>query len=537
MLKSHMNLHAESEVLEFKQTLAEMNEAGEVVSSFLNKRGGKLQFGVKNNGVVVGLKSIGERTITDISQKVFDNISPRCIFDIEIVELKGKVIIEISVQESPTPYHTYKNRPYIRIGNTTKIMPQSEYQRRLMSYQNIQSDYSASLVEGVKITDLSRDAILELKTRLKSSARYTVNIDSLSTKQLLKDLLLMRNDKLTIASLVLLAKEDSLYNFFPYAEIRYGYKANEQEIRNQDTAIFKGGYLTYYDEVWEKINNRNLSISIPLGMRIIERKAFDEVSIREAVNNAVAHRDYTIKETSFIFQLPSKISIKSPGGFPEGITVENIIDETKPRNKLLADILFKCDIVEQFGNGVNLMYQNQLSVGKSPPDYSKTTDHNVILRLDGTINDIEFAKYVIRVAESIDKELNDEELIILNKIKRGLKIDEEPVVLRLFNLGLIEKAGYGKYMLSKQYYVDTNQKATYTKIKGITKNTQKELILQHLRNFDDGARKVDFSELFKHELTSSQIDWLLKSLKKDQKVYFDGKQRSSKGVWRLVRNQ
>lgn len=77
-------------------------------------------------------------------------------------------------------------------------------------------------------------------------------------------------------------------------------------------------------------------------MRVIERREFDEQSIREALNNAVIHRDYLLSESSFVMQYPSKISVKSPGGFPEGITIQNIIYESKPRNKLLADILFKC---------------------------------------------------------------------------------------------------------------------------------------------------------------------------------------------------
>lgn len=524
---------SESETIEFKESLSEREAGAESICGFANQNGGVVYFGIKNNREVIGLSNVTEKTIRDLTQYFFDNSEPQKIISVIKESIYDLDVIKITIEKSPTPYHTFRKKPYIRIGASTKPMPQEEYQQRLIYYKSTNKDYSSTTLSDYDVTDLSPNALLELRKRLIDSERYEVDISTLSDEQLLKDLLLIQDGKLTVASVILLGTESTLSKALPYAEIRFGYKIDQNEIRNQDTMIYKGGYLLYYNNIWEKIQARNLTISIPLGMRVIDRRAFDEQSIREALNNAIIHRDYLLSESTFVMQYSTKIVIKSPGGFPEGITIDNIIDETKPRNKLLADILFKCEFVEQFGNGVNLMYRNQLALGKNPPNYRASNDKRVTLELDGNIQDIEFAKYVLKVADSKGKDLNDEELLILHRIKNNEKISHSSVLEGLLELGLIEKIGFSKYMLSKQYYTDMNLRGKYTKKKGLSRNKNKELILQHLNDFKS-ATKAEFSEVFKYELSPKEISNLLEELKRDKKIFFEGAPRSPKGKWRLL---
>lgn len=517
----------ESETLEYKETLAEIDDAGETICGFANKSGGVLYFGVKNNGEVLGIGNITEKTIRDVSQSLFDNFEPRLYFSIE----EENNTIKISVQKSAQPVYTFKGKPFVRVGVTTKKMSQEEYQRRLIYFKSTNKDISSNALPGVVMSDLSQEGINELRFLLKNSNRYSVDIDKLSDDQLLKDLLLTRDGGFTIASLVLLGKEGSLARELPYSEIRYGYKLNPEEIQNQDMEIFRGGYLTYYKKIWEKINSRNINVSITYNLRTVEKRAFDELTIREAVNNAIAHRDYLSSSSTLLLQYPYKLDIISPGGFPDGVNPGNIINETKPRNKLIADILFKCGMVEQFGNGVNLMYKNQLSLGKFPPNYSNSDDNKVELNLDGKIQDEEFARYVLAVSEGKGKELSDRELILLNDIRVGKKIFPNGLTDSLMDIGLIEKVGRGKYILSKRYYQDTNQRWEYTRKKGLSTEKNKELILEHIRNFG-GGKKEDFINLFQ-DLSESQIGWLLDSLKESGQIKFDGPRRSRAGRWVL----
>ncbi|MBU1085430.1 MAG: RNA-binding domain-containing protein [Patescibacteria group bacterium] len=523
----------ESEKLEFKETLAEINEAGEALCGFANQTGGILYFGVRNNGKVLGLKNVVEKTLRDITNTLVDNMEPKMPLSVTEEANSGVTVIKIIVSKSSSPIHTFKGRPYIRMGPTTKKMSQNEYQRRLLYHQTVNKDYSSNILPEAKMEDLSVVAIKELRQRLKNSGRYKTNIEKMTTRQLLKNLLLLRDQGLTIAAMVLLAKEDSLARYLPYCEIRYGYRAGDDEIRNQDMEIFKGGYLLYYMKLWGKIDSRNINISVPYKMRLIEKKAFDGETIREAINNTVIHRDYLISGSTLVIQYPYRIVMTSQGGFPDGVTIENIINETRPRNKLIADILFKCEMVEQFGSGVNLMYKNQLSLGKLPPNYHKSDESYVKLELDGKIQDEEFAKYVLTIAEERNKNLNDKELIILNRIKNNKKIESGIVTDNLLELELIEKIGTNKYMLSKQYYVDTEQRWKYTKKRGLSNARNSELILQHLRNFGP-SRKEDFLKLFQFTLTDKQVNWLLTSLKKDKKIKFAGLRRSRSAKWEIL---
>lgn len=522
----------ESETNEYKSSLAELDEGGETVCGFANQQGGVLYFGIKNNSEIVGISNVNEKTIRDVTQQILDNTEPKIYFSIIEKKFSGIPTIKIEVQKSSQPTHTYKSIPYLRIGPSTKRMSQTEYQRRLMQYKSVNKDYSSNLLLDASLKDLSKTALNELRRLLKKSGRYKVDVDKLTDEQLLKNLLLLRDKKLTIASLVLLGTEDALARHLPYSEIRYGYKTSENEVRNQDMAIFREAYLDFYPKMWEKIDSKNLNINFPYKMRLIEKKAFDEETIREAINNAVVHRDYLVSSSIIIIQYPYKIIITSPGGFPDGVTIKNIIDETKPRNKLIADILFKCEMVEQFGTGVNLMYRNQLTLGKLPPNYEKSDDNRVELSLDGKIQDKEFAKYVMRIAEEKNKELNDQELVLLNRIRKNQTIQSNNITDSLLELGLIEKLGRNRYMLSKQYYVDIDQKWEYTKKKGLTKEKNKELILQHLVNFGP-SKKEDFIQLFQNSLSERQISWLLVVLKKEDKIKFEGPPRSRNAKWAL----
>jgi len=521
----------ESQTLEFKESLSKLDDAGETLCGFANQRGGSLYFGIKDDGTILGIKSINEKTLRDLTQQYIDNFDPKFYFEISEENLEEKFkTIKITVEKSTTPFHTYKGIPYIRVGPSTRKMSQNEYQKRLI-YEHSNKDYSSDIIPEAKIKDLSKDAIKELRILLSSSGRYKVNISKLTNEQLLKNLLLLRDHKLTIAALVLLGKEESISRFLPYSEIRYGYRIDENEPRNQDMEIFKSGYLTYYKQIWGKIDSKNINLAIPFKLKLIEKKAFDEETIREAINNAIVHRDYQVPASTIILQYPYKIILNSPGGFPEGVTTDNIINETRPRNKLIADILFKCQMVEQFGNGVNLMYKKQLSFGKLPPNFLHSDSQHVELELDGKIQDEEFAKYVLLIAEEKGKELNDKELIILNNIRLGHKVQTDLIVHSLLKLGLIEKIGRNRYILSKRYYVDIKQQWEYTQIKGLSINKNKELIIQHLENFGQG-RKEDFINLFQDSITESQIDFLLKKLRKEGRIIFEGHRRSRSGYWK-----
>src|SRR5450759_4337273 len=110
---------------------------------------------------------------------------------------------------------------------------------------------------------------------------------------------------------------------------------------------------------------------------------FNEVVIREAILNAVSHRDYRLGGSVFIRQFARRIEIVSPGGFPPGITPENILFRQAPRNRRVAEVLAKCGLVERSGQGMNRIVENAIRESKRQPDFSGTDEYQVSLKLSG----------------------------------------------------------------------------------------------------------------------------------------------------------
>ncbi|MCF7860445.1 putative DNA binding domain-containing protein [Patescibacteria group bacterium] len=525
----------ESETIEYKESLAEKESAGADIVAFANKEGGTLSFGIKNNGELKGIQEVSEKTVRELAEYFNGNIEPKLYPKIENIKDNGKNIIIITIEKSETPHHSFKGLPYIRSGPTSPKMSQGEYQSRLIKYKNINQDYSEKSIVGSSIKDLSVDALLELRRLVTQSKRVGLDISGMNDEQLLKNLRLINNNELTVAAIVLLGTVDALKKYLPYVEVRYGFRVDESQLRNQDTEIFQGGYLLYYNHIWQKINARNIILNIPQGLLLSERKAFVEETIREALNNAIIHRDYYLPEEIFIVHYQTKIIIKNPGGLIDGVNLDNILNESKTRNKLISDVLYKCDMIESFGTGVNLMFKNQLAIGKKPPTYEKSDLNHVVLELDGLIQDVEFAKYVLRVSDEKQKDLNDQELLLLTKIKNNIRVKANEALYSLLDLGLIEKIGYGKYILSRKYYDSIDKKGEYTRRRGLDKATNKSLIINHLKHHEKGYMK-DIIEALKN-VPKLTINKYLAELRNEGLIKFVGNPRISrgknKGYWKL----
>ena len=534
-----LNSDQESEHLEFKEAKSQFNfDAGRnslcgYYIALANEKGGKLILGVTDK---IPRKATGTDSFKDIKKtkgKIYDKFH-RSI-EIEEIYYKGKRVLIIEIPSRPLGEALeFRGQFLMREGESLVSMTPDVYKKILN--ESIY-DFSAEICKDANFEkDVNKESIKLLRFLLKQSKKVDKKIQNYSDLQLLNDLGLIRKGKLTNASLILLGNIKSLQTFFPHAEIRYQYKEDKNKVRGDFSMILQGGYLGYYEKLWDIINARNKHQFIQIGLRILKKQTFEEETIREAINNGIIHRDYSEMGSIIITQTPKDILIESPGGLLPGITVKNIADETKVRNKLLAEVLSKCDFVESFGNGVDLMIQNQLSAGKKFPDYEKTNKYKVILEIDGEIYDSRFAQYVSKIAIEKHKELSYKELIVLMRIKKGEKVSSNQITEDLFKLELIEKIGTRKYILSKRYYSEIGKKGEYTRRKGLDKQRNKELIIQHLKIHSKGFME-DFIDIFSGDVKKPTINQWLTELKNEKKVEFIGNPQvvrgKNRGYWSL----
>ncbi|MCX6750169.1 MAG: hypothetical protein NTZ83_01815, partial [Candidatus Pacearchaeota archaeon] len=495
-------------------------------------KGGKLIFGVTNKvpRTVIGTNAF--QNINKIKEKIYEKFN-RTI-EAEEFFYYGKRVLILTIPSRPIGEPIGFDGQYLMREGENLVNMSSEMFKKINNEYT--QDFSAEICNGANLNDLDSKNINLLRSLLNQSKKVEKKINDYSDEELLIDLGLMRDKSITNSALVLLGNELSLKRFFPHAEIRFQYKEDKNKVRADFSKVFHGGYLSYYNELWSLINSRNRDIFVHIGLRILKKQIIDEETIREAINNAVIHRDYSEIGSIIITQSPREISIESPGGLLPGITIKNIADETRVRNKLLAEVLSKCDFVESFGNGVDLMIQNQLSMGKRKPDYEKTTKYKVVLDIDGTIYDSKFARYVSRVAIEKSKELSYKELLVLMSIKEGKSPLSQEITKNLLSLELIEKVGARKYILSKKYYFDIGKAGEYTRRRGLDKHKNKELILQHLKIHKKGYMK-DFMDIFSEDVPRSTVSNWLGELKDEGKIELAGNPQivrgQNRGYWIL----
>lgn len=255
---------------------------------------------------------------------------------------------------------------------------------------------------------------------------------------------------------------------------------------------------------------------------------FNERVIREALLNAVSHRNYQLYGSVFVRQYEDRLVVESPGGFPPGITLENILYRQAPRNRRISEILAKCGLVERSGQGMNLIYELSIQEAKALPDFEGTDSNQVRITLNGLVLDKNILLLINKIGEETYSLFSTEEFLIINYLAHNQKIPSElqKQTRRLLDLGLIEKIGRNNYILARQFYEVLGKPGLHTRRRGLDRDENKELILKHLKQSPQGTKMAILQQVLPSK-TRSQIQVFLRELRRDGKVYNIGKTSST----------
>ncbi|WP_221932054.1 ATP-binding protein [Flavobacterium restrictum] len=500
------------------------------VTALCNEEGGCLVIGMSDNypheviGTNQNLDSIGEleSTIyrdTGIRPKVF-----------ELYENQKRVLV-IEVPSRPAgKVFKFEDVALMRVGEELKPMSDAVY---LKIIQEQEPDFSQQYCEGLSVTDLDEKAISILKEKY-ALKQNNPNFKRLSNEQLLSDLDLLKNGKLTNAALILLAKKEVLNEKLPQAAVMLEYRNAENQISFDNRIPFSEPFFILIDQLWNTINLRNGSFPIQDGAYIFNIPFFNEAVIRESINNAITHRDYRRTSEIVVKQFPQRLDILNAGGFPSGVNLENLLKTpSTPRNRLLADVLQKTGIVERSGQGVDKIFYNTLIEGKAEPDYSKSDYFQVNLKLSAVIEDRAFALFIVAVQEGLPEteKLSVLEVITLNMIKKNAAkrdLDFE-IVSKLLEKKLIEKRGKTNaiyYILSKDYYEFTDEKAKYYNLQELDESQVLTRVLQFLSK-ESRAKMKDFVGLFEDKLSRKQVRFRIEKFVTNKILKQEGEGSSS----------
>jgi ATP-dependent DNA helicase RecG len=177
--------------------------------------------------------------------------------------------------------------------------------------------------------------------------------------------------------------------------------------------------LRAMDELVQRVAVRDQEAEVNLGTQRIGRPLFDPVAIRELIANALVHRDFARLGTVLVQISDHVLTVSNPGGFPQGVTVANLLSTPPtPRNHTLADVFKRAGLVDRTSRGVNRVFERQLRNGRPPPDYSDSTGESVVVRL-APGDDASTFTAATSLARVWDGTLSLDDLRVLYEIERN----------------------------------------------------------------------------------------------------------------------
>ena len=498
-----------------------------------NSGGGKLVLGVtdKRPRKVVGSAAFRqpERTCNTLMDKL------RIRVDFQLYEHEGKrvLVFEVARRPSGLPIQDASGTAWWRDGDSLVSMPQ-KIRREI--YDETGHDFSGDVCHGANISDLDEKAIDTFRNKWAEKSG-NARIKNLTAEQLLMDCEAVSANGVTYAALVLFGTRVALGKYLSQSEIVFEYRSSDASGPAQQRDEFRMGFFACYDRIWEMINLRNDKQHYQEGLFVFDIPTFNERVVREALLNAISHRNYQMSGSVFVRQYKEWLVIESPGGFPSGVTLENILDRQSPRNRRIAEILAKCGLVERSGQGMNLIYEFCIKEAKSLPDFKGTDDYFVSITLNGLVLDKSMLLLISRIGNERLEHFTTEDFLVIDALFHGRELSNNlrSRTKRLVDMGIIEHTGRDKYFLARSFYEVTGKSGVHTRLVGLDRDTNKELITKHIRK--NGANGTPLKELQQVLPSHSrrQVQTLINELRADQRIYVKG--NTSAARWFLSAKQ
>jgi len=360
----------EGEKIEFKSSVSNLSHD---ICAFLNTEGGIVLVGIDDHGNIIGIKNKQKQKVSDI----LAGIEPIPNVKIEKIKIENTEIFIIKIAKS-NKLHSVGNRIYIRLGANNRPLCTQEIIEKAGESIKILFDELPNI--EAKLQNIDKDKVkLYLQQREKLRG---IRIKG-SLEENMRQIKIIRDyrSKIQPTNAGILFFGKSPQALISYSKVRLVNFRDEEMREYKDSKEFVGALDQIIDQAQEYWAKNLAKIG---GMQIkFKREEFFEYpinSLREALINALIHRNYFDPTEIRIFMFPNKIVIKNPGSFPPGITPEH--PEHKPRNPLLAQFMYDLGYTEKYGSGIIKIKQ-------------ECQDHplvNVYFHLKPFMTEIEFKK-------------------------------------------------------------------------------------------------------------------------------------------------
>jgi ATP-dependent DNA helicase RecG len=522
----------ETLTVEFKSDKKPLSDR-ELVAAIValaNTEGGDLYLGVEDDGAVTGLHP-NHLDIQDLAALIANRTNPPLSVLVERLDCEGKSLARIRVATSRQLVSTSEGllqRRRLQADGKPEAAP-------FYPHEFVQRQANLGLADpsSIPLASLTPDALnpLERQRIREAIRRYggDASLLPLADEELDGALGLTTTvegeQRPTLAGLLLIGREETLRQHIPAHEVAF------QVLEGTDARVnefFRKPLLHTLEAVERLFAARVSEREVQVGLFRVPIPNFERRSFREALVNALVHRDYARLGAVHIRIDDYGLTVSNPGGFVEGVTLANLlITEPRPRNPLLADISKRLGLAERTGRGIDRIFEGLLRYGRPAPDYGRSDAASVIVRMSNSESDLAFLELVLREEERTAHPLPLDSLIVLSRLRHERRLttadltastqksesETRSVLEKLAESGLVEAHGSGRgrtYTLSAKLYPTTEQKAGYVRQAGFELIQQEQMVLSYIDKHGS-IRRAEVMDLCR--IGADQAYKLLKRLK------------------------
>jgi ATP-dependent DNA helicase RecG len=543
-LNSLCNLTAENEIVEFKEakTGYDFTKLGKYFSALSNEANLKgkpyawLVFGVENkkHGIVDSQFRPQRKDLDSLKSEIANKTTNRITF-IKIYELNephGRVVM-FQIPAAPKGFPiAFEGHYYGRDHEELSPLNLEEIER--IRAQANTEDWSAAVVLDASLEDLDEEAIALARKNYKNKfSDKAAEIDGWDDVTFLNKAKLTIKGKITRTAIILLGKEEAEHFISP-SEAKIRWLLKDANGNDKDYAIIGCPMILAVDKVYAKIRNLKYRYIKEGTLFPDEVNQYEPYSIREALNNCIAHQDYTKQGRINVVEMDDQLIFTNLGSFIPG-SVEKVVKDDAPeehyRNRFLAATMFNLKMVDTAGGGIKKIFNFQRERYFPMPDYD-LSGGKVKVTISGKILDMEYARLLAR-----NEDLTLEDIILLDKVQKK-QVLTELEEKHLKSKKLIE-GRKPNYYIGLKLVEKTGQKAAYAKNRAFDKIYYLDLIEKSIREHKSLERGEIDDLLWKklpdwmdEKQKKIKINNILSEMRKTNRIVNEGTDTKSK--WVLV---
>lgn len=336
-------------------------EVGKTMCAFANTNGGTVFVGISNDGQVKGVPEKTEEKVANLAHTCKPSIYP----EIRKALHQGKSVLIVEIPHSKGVLHSFKNIAYKRVG--TSDMPLSAEELILFARQARIIRFDNQLCEA-KLSDIDEEMVRRFVKSAIAQGRLDISPNS-PVAEILDKLELKQGDQLTYAAVLLFGREPQ--RFALQSEVRCARFKGKEPLNFLDMKVLRGNLIDQIDRA-EKFVMNHIRLEAEIrGFLREERWEYPLSAIREAITNAICHRDYFSTSNVYVSIYDDRIEVRNPGALPPELTIDDLKGphNSIPQNPLIANALYFIKYIEHWGVGTQRMIQDTLAHGLPEPEF------------------------------------------------------------------------------------------------------------------------------------------------------------------------